>query len=84
MEFSFISPEVTVASIGPDLCVFPVTKELRRKTGMEAPGGSEGFCVCASPLLMPCRAVQGEPAGMTADVEKPNTNARNVSVLLAI
>lgn len=57
-----MSPEVTVARIGPDLCVLPVTKELRSKRGMEAPEGSEGFGVCASPLLVPCRAVQGEPA----------------------
>ncbi|XP_053842417.1 spermatogenesis-associated protein 16 [Vidua macroura] len=28
---------------------------------------------------MPCRAAQEEPAGITADVEKLNTNARNAS-----
>lgn len=55
VEFSFISPEVTAASIGPDLCVFPVTEELRSKTGMEPSEGSEGFSEGASEFLMQCR-----------------------------
>lgn len=61
MEFSFISPEVTVASIGPDLSVFPVIKEKRSKAGVEAPAGSEGFCVGASEFLVQSRAAQGDP-----------------------
>lgn len=47
VEFSFISPEVAVASIGPDLCVFPVTEELRSRIGMEALRRLSGvLCVC--------------------------------------
>lgn len=55
VEFSFLSPEVTAASIGPDLCVFPVTEELRSKTGMEPSEGSEGFREGASEFLMQFR-----------------------------
>lgn len=79
-----MSPEVTVARIGPDLCVLPVTKELRSKRGMEAQKAQRGLVCVPHPSWCHAGQYRGNLPGITAAVEKLNTNTRNVNVLLVV